>query len=475
LKLDQLLPILAAIIAVAAVFLRDHLPAVNAKKREAPAGAFLVLAIVVAVLVFGAFSGYGGLEDALPLTLSAAIGALLAAVAYGVGLMPGQQTAGRSAPMGMAVLAVGAIALLPYPSMPLALVFGAAVGAWFLSIGTQDDPNPWGMRAAAFVGPVVAVNLLGKAGQVSEYGSNAGTLLGLAIALAAVLAGVFGSLLKGTVIARLGAMVILTTVGVWLIGDRLLQVSELLVLGFGGSLLALIVHGLCPEEDDASTLRLTVGSVIWIAAGSAAFGYAKGFGVAVVLLVATGVLLAAGNRRALLTLGPLAALTFFRVFRETHTEAPRALDLAQHYAMIGLVLGATLPVMAQEWLRTVSKRGGFLTLVAGGLWIAVLIVGPVAAAVLLGAKGAVGYVFGLGMAALIEAVRGERSAHAYTLGMGLSAAMTATFGVLLPHLDLARDEKLVRLAWLGGGVLVLALAIAVLSGEFKRSKEQQGA
>jgi hypothetical protein len=149
--------------------------------------------------------------------------------------------------------------------------------------------------------------------------------------------------------------------------------------------------------------------------------------------------------------------------------------LAQHYAMIGLVLGATLPVMAQEWLRTVSKRGGFLTLVAGGLWIAVLIVGPVAAAVLLGAKGAVGYVFGLGMAALIEAVRGERSAHAYTLGMGLSAAMTATFGVLLPHLDLARDEKLVRLAWLGGGVLVLALAIAVLSGEFKRSKEQQGA
>jgi hypothetical protein len=475
LKLDQLLPILAVVIAVAAVFLRDHLPAETAKRREAPAGAFVVLAIVVGALVFGAFSGYGGLEDALPLTLSAAIGALLAAVAYALGLMPGQQSAGRSAPMGMAVLAVGSIALLPYPSMPLALVFGAAVGAWFLSIGTQDDPNPWGMRAAAFVGPVVAVNLLGKAGQVGEYGSHAGTLLGLAIALAAVLAGVFGSLLKGTAIARLGAMVILTTVSMWLIGDRLLQVSELLVLGFGGSLLALIVHGLCPEEDEASTLRLTVGSVIWIAAGSAAFGYAKGFGVAVVLLVATGVLLAGGNRRALLTLGPLAALTFFRVFRETHTEAPRALDLAQHYAMIGLVLGATLPVMAQEWLRAVSKRGGFLTLVAGGLWIAVLIVGPVAAAVLLGAKGAVGYVFGLGIAALIEAVRGERSAHAYTLGMGLSAAMTATFGVLLPHLDLARDEKLVRLAWLGGGVLVLALAIAVLSGEFKRSKEQQGA
>lgn len=474
-KLELLLPILAAVIAVAAVFLRDHIPTGTAKKREAPAGAFVVLAVVVGALVFGAFSGYGGLEDALPLTLSAAIGTLLAAVAYGVGLMPGQQVAGRSAPMAMGALAVGAIGLLPYPSMPLALVFGAAVGAWFLSIGTQEDPNPWGMRAAAFVGPIVAVNLLGKAGQIGEHGAMAGTLLGVAIALAAVLAGVAGGLLKGAPAARLGAMAVLTTVAVWLIGDRLLQVNELLVLAFGGSLLAIVVHGLCPEDDDASTLRLTVGSVIWIAAGSAAFGYAKGFGVAVTLLVATGVLLAAGNRRALLTLGPLAALTFFRVFRETHAEAPRALDLAQHYAMIGLVLGATLPVMAQEWLRAVSKRGGFLTLVAGGLWIAVLILGPVVAAILLGAKGAVGYVFGLGMAALIEAVRGERSAHAYTLGMGLSAAMTATFGVLIPHLDLARDEKLVRLGWLGGGVVVLALAIAVLSGEMKRSKDQQGA
>jgi len=474
LKLELVFPILAAVLAVAAIFLRDNLPATG-KKREAPAGAFLVLAVVVGALVFGAFSGYGGLQDALPLTLSAAVGALLAAIAYGIGLMPGQLSAGRAAPMALAVAAVSAVGLLPYPSVPLALVFGASVAAWFLSIGTQEDPNPWGMRAAAFAAPVVAVNMLGKAAELGDNASQAGTALGVAITFAALLSGPLGGLIKGSNIARLGAMAVLTTLSAWLVGDKLLQVKEVLLLAFGGSLLGIVVNGLCPEDDDSGTLRLTVGSVIWIAAGSAAFGYAKGFGVAVLLLVATGMLLAAGNRRALLTLGPLAALTFFRVFRETHAEAPRALDLAQHYAMIGLLVGASLPVMAQEWLRAVAKRGGFTTLVAGGLWIAVLILGPVAAAILLGAKGAVGYVFGLGLAALIEAVRGEKSAHAYTLGMGLSAAMTAMFGVLVPHLDLPRDEKLVRMGWFGGAVLVLALVIAVLSGELVRSKDQKSA
>lgn len=473
-NIELLLPILAGVLALAAIFLRDNVPAGTAKKREAPAGAFLVLAVVVGVLVAGAFSGYGGLNDAVPLTLSAAVGALLAAIAYGVGLMPGQQVAGRAAPMAMALLAVGAIGLMPYPSVPLALVFGAAVGAWFLSIGILEDPNPWAMRAAAFAGPVVAANLLGKAASLGEYGPHAGTILGLVVVLAVMLSGILGGVAKGNDLVRAGVLVALATLGVWLVGSRLFEFHELIWVGLGAGLLGLIVHGLCPEEDDAPTLRLTVATVIWIAAGSAAFGLAKGFGVALLLMVATGVLLAMGNRRALLTLGPLAALTFFRVFRETHVEAPRALDLAQHYAMVGLILGAALPVMAQEWLRTVAKRGGLTTLLAGGVWMAVMIVGPITAAMMLGAKGAVGYVFGLGLAALMEAIRGERSAHAHTLGMGLAAAMTAMFGVLIPHLDLTRDEKLVRVGWFGGAVVLMAVVIAVLSGEFARSKDQQG-
>lgn len=472
-KIELLLPIIAGVLTLAAIFLRDNVPAGTAKKREAPAGAFLVLAVVVGLLVAGAFSGYGGLDDPVPLTLSAAVGALLAAVAYAVGLMPGQQVAGRAAPMAMALLAVSAIGLMPYPTVPLALVFGAAVGAWFLSIGILEDPNPWAMRAAAFAGPVVAANLLGKAAELGEYGSHAGTILGLAVVLAVMISGMLSGVTKGSDLARAGGVVVLTALGVWLVGDRLLEFRELLVVGFGASVLGLIVHGLCPEEDSAPTLRLTVATVIWIAAGSAAFGFAKGFGVAVLLLVATAVLLAMGNRRALLTLGPLAALTYFRVFRETHAEAPRALDLAQHYAMVGLILGAALPVMAQEWLRTVAKRGGLTTLLAGGVWMAVMIVGPITAAMMLGAKGAVGYVFGLGLAALMEAIRGERSAHAHTLGMGLAAAMTAMFGVLIPHLDLTRDEKLVQVGWFGGAVVLMALVIAVLSGEFTRSKDQQ--
>jgi len=139
--------------------------------------------------------------------------------------------------------------------------------------------------------------------------------------------------------------------------------------------------------------------------------------------------------------------------------------------MIVLVVGALLPVMAQEWLRTVSRSGGFLTLIAGALWIVVLLIAPIATAVVLGAKGVIGYLFGLGLGGVIEAVRGERSAHSMSLGIAMAGVMSLIYDALLPHLDLDRDEKLVKMAYLGGGVLVLGLVIAVLSGEFTRSKE----
>ncbi len=471
-KLESLLPILGLILAVAAIFVRDGAkPPEKTSRRDIPVGAFLILAILVGVIVLGSFSGFGGMKDAFPVGLSFGIGAALAAVSYAIGFLPGQSAAGRAAPIAMAAATVSVLALLPYPSMPLALAFGAAAAAWFLSIGKEEEPNPWAMRSAIAVIAIVALNNLGAQAGIGQYGPAAGTLMGLAAATAALLGGGIAAASKNEGLRSYSALAILVLAG-WLVGDKLLTSSMALVLVAGGGVLALVINALVPEElEVTSSLRLVVASAIWISAGTAAFSFERGYGVALVFLSGVVMLLVAGNRRALLTMGPLGALVMYRVFRETHLDATKAFDIGQHYTMIGLTIGALLPVMAQEWLRTVAKRGGFLALIAGALWIGLLLIGPVGVAILLGAKGVIGYLFGLGLAAVMEAVRGEKSAHALSLGLALSGIMNLLYDALAPYLELDRADKLAKLGWVGGAIVLLGVIIAVLSGEFKRSNE----
>lgn len=469
-KTDLLLPIIAAVLAVAALFVRDGSPPGDTKKREAPAGAYLILAVLVGAVILGAFTGYGGLKDAMPVAVSFGIGCLLGAISYGLGLMKGQLAAGRAAPISLGVLAPAALALLPYTGVPFALVFGAAASAWYLSIGKDADPNPWAMRSAVVAAFVVAMNALGASADLGEYGAKAGTLLGLVAAAAAILGGGLSGAFKSPIL-RTGLMLAITAGGWYLVDLKLLSGHGPLTAVFGGAILALIVDWLVPEEGDISSFRTLIATVIWISAGTAAFGFDRGFGLAALALTAAAVLLTSGNRRALLTLGPLGALVMYRVFREGHLDATKAIDIGQHYAMIGLVVGCLLPVMAVEWLRTVSKRGGFFALIAGALWIVLLLLAPVTAAVVLGAKGVIGYLFGLGLASVVEAVRGEKSSHSMSLGVAMAGVMTLVYEALIPYLDLDRAEKVSRLAYLGGGVVVLAILIAVMSGEFTRPKE----
>lgn len=461
------MPILAAVLTFAGIALRDGEPPGKEVKRDPPAGAFLILAVLVGALVLGSFTGFGGLKDAFPTALAFGIGCLLSALAYGLGLMKGQMSAGRSAPIGLGILAPALLALAPEAGSPFAMAFGAAASAWFLSIGKEEDPNPWAMRAAIVTTFVVAGNALGNLGQNGAY---AGTLIGL-IALASVVLGGLVALMAKSPMLRPAVAMVLIGVGVFFIGEKFLNVQGLLPIAVGGAVVAFLVAQMVPEDDQPSSLRMLVSVLLWVSAATAAFGLERGLGMAVLAIVATSVLLASGNRRALLTLAPLGALVMYRVFRETHLDATKAFDIGQHYAMIGLVVGSLLPVMAQEWLRAVARRGGFLALVAGALWVVLLLVAPVAAAVVLGAKGVVGYLFGLGMAGVIEAVRGERSAHAMSLGVAMAGVMALIYDALMPYLDLGRDEKMMKLAYLGGGVLVLGALIAVLSGEFSRSKE----
>lgn len=463
------LPYAALAVALLAFFAKDGVKTgEKSKKIDAPVGAFLILAALVVTLILGITLSGQVIPDGVSAGYGMGIGVFAAALAYGIGLMGMQRDAGRSMPLALGTLVVAALPLLPGTPAPMAVVFGAAVGAWMLSIGKGEDPNPWAMRTAVFTAAIVALNALGA--QVGgDVLSNAGTIMGTILAL------------TGVVLAAIPAgyrwIVLLAVLSgaAYLVGDKLFDVREMFLIVPIGCFLALIVGWLLPDEDAPNTLRMTMATLIWISAGTASFSQRQGFGMAVLFLTAAGTLLLMGNRRGLLSMGPLAAIVFFRVFREMNTEATRALDIGQHYAMIGLVIGAALPVLAQEWLRTVARRGGFLALIAGLAWVVTLLGLPLGAAVIFGSKGVVGYLFGLGLASFAEGIKGERSAHSLSLAMGLSGVMTLVYGGLTPHLEMTRDEKVKALLWIGGGVVVAALLIGVLSGEMTRKKEEVSA
>jgi hypothetical protein len=348
----------------------------------------------------------------------------------------------------------------------MCLVFGAAAGAWVLSIGKTEDPNPWAMRSAVAAGAIVACNLLASKANLVGDSAHVGTWLAVGAVVAGILAGFLRAKSSGLALICAFGLFAAAIYGVC----TKLQVPPISsVIIIASAAIAMIVAWLIPEAQESRSARLAIASVIWIAAATAVFGFEKGFGMALALLGAVAMLLLAGNRQALLSLAPLAALVFYRVFREAHPDTSHGFDISQHYAILGVLLGAILPIMAQEWLRLTGKRGGGAALVAGGLWVLLLAAAPVVVAIALSSKGIIGYLIGLGIAPVMEGARGERSALSLALSMGLGSMMALLYDWLTPHLDLARHEKLIALAWVGGAAVVAACVIAMLSSDYGKA------
>ncbi len=175
------------------------------------------------------------------------------------------------------------------------------------------------------------------------------------------------------------------------------------------------------------------------------------------------------------------------MFREVHVVATRALDIGQHYELIGLALGALTPLMPVEWLRTRWELLGLRLPTTSVLWMFLLALIPVGCALVLGPKGVVGFVAGLGFAALIQSLKtdsrfriqdsgsgvsrgdaenpsiADARLHTLSLGVGMAAATTFTFQFLGDNTTLSRDEKISILVPLAMVLFVVAVLLVVVS------------
>ncbi|MCO5295981.1 MAG: hypothetical protein M9921_03915 [Fimbriimonadaceae bacterium] len=426
---------------------------------------WISLALFAAIAVLAGWKFDTDAPGALSAGLGAALGCVLAAAAR-------TASAARPAPTALPIVplafATAAVALAPLvhggtlSQTHFGLCVGAVAGAYLLAA------DSWAVRASILVVLLVAANELGMASRGQSVGQT-GSVLGLAASVGGVLASAAAELVRrqrgSAGVSTLGAgwgMAALFAGGSLLLAQRYLYVQSVGNLAAASIGAALVVHWLlASQENDESGFRFTLASVVWVALATLAFGIDRGFGMAVSLLAAGAMLVALGNIRGLLSLGAVAGLVLYRVFRETHADTSRAFDIGQHYAIIGLLLGVLLPLAFVAWLPKGSASKGRLA--AATLLAVVLFHGlAVASAVFLGAKGVVGLLVGLGLAAFAEGFRGGTRPAVLAMGGSACAALLVGYGWLGPWLDLARDEKLPLLGWIAGVAVVAAIVILLL-------------
>ncbi|MGV3615571.1 MAG: hypothetical protein ACO1SV_09580 [Fimbriimonas sp.] len=443
--MNFLLPVLALALAVLSAFLspRDPAPERPPGGRLAAAAALALVAIVAALRFANPGEGTGlaiGILSGLIVTAAAAwVGHLVPALALGVA--------------GAAVLpAVGR-------TDPSVAQFALVASAGLASLALRGVPAT---TAATTAAAVAAASYLGD----QRLQHAAAPTLAIVVALGAVVGGVMTAASKVSVaralLPAMWAMVAAGFLAIWVVKEPGVAISVAV-----GAIAGLAVRYLVPEDEEIDALRVGIAALIWLGVATLTFGLLRGFGMSLALLGGLAALLPSGGRRGLLTLGALAGLVMYRLLREAHADASRALDIGQHYALVGLALGFILPLLPTDWFAF-ARRG---TADAAGtfLWGLLALAAPVLVLLVFGGVGAVGFIAGLGLSGLVQALRGRNDSLPIPLGMGMAGTTLLLTGWVDSVTGLTRDEKLRALAFAAVGIAVVAGLLVVLS---RKGKDQ---
>jgi len=456
--MNNVLPFIAIAVAVAALALSP------ASETKTPKSAILSIALAVAALAAGYFwrNDYNNL---LPAAVAFAISVVwVTLTGFVEGFRAGSGTAAAGLAAGLSGLAHWTSA--PYlPAVQLGLIAGVSLGAW-CTAGMTGNRFSLPLGTALFTAAFIATDFMGAKALENEPGSYFGSMLGLAIAIAGIVGFLTGRSEKradgalGFVPGWL-AVALLLAFG-YVVGGRYLEGSNAWMIFDGAVLTGAILHWVIRPAGKDDSLAFLISAVIWIGVATLAFSYQKGFGMAIGLAGAMAVFLVLGNARAMLSAGPLLGLVFYRVLREAFPEATRALDIGQHYAVIGVAFGLVIALLPIDWVR-VRQSMSASPLLGRIVWSIILALLPAALAVVLGAKGMVGFVAGLGFAALVDGIRGGSSLLTLVLASGLAAVTTISYGWLANLLDMTRDTKQVAFYWIAGVGIALAVVLSLFS------------
>jgi uncharacterized membrane protein YeaQ/YmgE (transglycosylase-associated protein family) len=226
-----------------------------------------------------------------------------------------------------------------------------------------------------------------------------------------------------------------------------------------GVLAGLIVSWLLPDEEDPDILRRAIAAIIWCSVATVAYGEMKETGIALSLLGAL-VVIAIGNLRAVTSLTVLIGLSFYRVFRATHPDIVRAIDIGQHYALIGVAVGMITAHLPQEWHRHHPYPEGKKASIGLAVWLLVLCSVPALVAMVLSEKGEIGFAMGLALASIVGQ---SRAAKIPAMVAGIGAFASLSYPLYEPLLEYSREDKVHGFEIATVGLVVAGALLAALA------------
>ncbi|MCB0824993.1 MAG: hypothetical protein KDC26_02280 [Armatimonadetes bacterium] len=205
------------------------------------------------------------------------------------------------------------------------------------------------------------------------------------------------------------------------------------------ALIAIIIGYAMKGNSNTKSLPI-VASLIWLGLATFAYSEDKSFGMTLAATSAVIASLVMGGSNRLASVAPLMALAVYRVFRDVHTSATRSLDIGQHYALVGILVGIFMVIMLAEWGS--QKREGNVrsqtAVVIGTLLSAAL---TLFAIMFLGSKGGVGLLVGLLVGPALVALIGTGKSIAVASGVGLAGLVGLSYGSLADLFSTERSTK----------------------------------
>ena len=257
----------------------------------------------------------------------------------------------------------------------------------------------------------------------------------------------------------------------WYWGSVFYGKAELFYSGLAGLVAALVCCWAVSKEGRHRPLPFALGTFIWLGVATFAFSQQHGFGMSVAALGGVLTMLMLGRRDVLVTVSPIIALAFYRLFTEMFPNTTRALDIGQHYGLLGLLVGIAVVIVVMESLETVSGVEGLKARGAGALTSVIALGTVLAATVFLGEKGSVGLLVGLCLGPAVKSLGARVSAGSVALSLVLVAAFMIAHPSVMTGIELDHDEKQRLVLWTGGLVLVLGLSAAWLARPDKEKED----
>lgn len=420
---------------VIGVVLAAAVSALNKRSRVVPGWVGVGLALIGTGMAFGA--------DA-PMWASP-----LACLGIGLGLSPlfGLSEDGAAVPSLLLILACGVVCgsvVAGNDFFIRAALFASGVGMGSLVLGYGAVGGGVALTCAV----LGAADTLGRT-QLINPESPPGLVLAAAVASALLVFIGLSAMLKSWPKAfGLGAA-LMAALGFFACSKVLYFNDSGLAALVGALVAAAIVWAMPAETEDAGFVPL-VGGILMVAVGTAAFSEARGMGMAAAALGALGVALLSDRPRVAAAISPLAILAIYRAFGVMYPEAAKALDIGQHYGIIGVMLGVLLAFLGSARSQTAKFPATMV-----GWTMGALICGF--SPLVIGAKGAVGVLIGLGFAGALGQ-SSQQTRNSLTVGASYIGASLLGYGLLKDQMNLTRDERLPLLMWGAGIVLILFVA-----------------